>query len=69
MKTQNILIARPSNSHEMDIIKAFFEALKIKFEVAKESPYNPDFVNKIEKSQQQLTEGETVKIGLDDIWK
>ncbi|MDP4227002.1 MAG: hypothetical protein Q8907_10110 [Bacteroidota bacterium] len=69
MKTQDILIAHPSNAHEMNVIKAFFEALKIKFEVAKESPYDIKFVAKIENSRKQAAEGKTVKISLDDIWK
>ncbi len=68
MKTQNI-IAHPANAQEMSVIKAFFEALKIKFEVAKDSPYDPEFVDKIEKSRKQAAEGRTVKIDLDDIWK
>ncbi len=69
MKTQNILIAHPIDAKELNIITAFFEALKIKFEVAQESPYNPDFVAKIQKSRKQATEGKTVKIELDEIWK
>lgn len=68
MKTQNI-IAHPSNEQEMNVIKAFFEALKIKFEVANDSPYDPEFVDKIEKSRKQAAKGKTVKIDLDDIWK
>ncbi len=69
MKTQNVLIAHPSNANELGVIKAFFEALKIKFEIAEESPYSLKFVDKIHKSKQQAVEGKTVKIALDDIWK
>ena len=69
MKTQNTLIVYPSNTQELSVIKAFFEALKIKFEVAKDSPYDPEFVAKIENSRKQAAEGKTVKISLDDIWK
>ena len=69
MKTQNILIAHPTNANELGVIKAFFEALKIKFEVAKDSPYDAEFVSKIQKSRKQAAEGKTVKIALDDIWK
>jgi hypothetical protein len=68
MKTRDIIV-HPSNAQEMSVIKAFFEALKIKFEVAKDSPYDPEFVDKIEKSRKQAAEGKTVKIDLDDIWK
>lgn len=62
------IIAHPANAKEMSAIKAFFEALKIKYEVAKDSPYDPEFVKKIEKSRKQTSEGKTVKIDLDDIW-
>jgi len=68
MKQQNS-IEHPANEEEMNIIKAFFEALKIKFKVAKDSPYDPNFVDKIEKSCKQADQGKTVKIDLDDIWK
>ena len=69
MKAQNVLIAYPTNANELSVIRAFFEALKIKFEVAEESPYNAEFVAKIQKSRKQAMEGKTVKIALDDIWK
>lgn len=69
MKSQNVLIAHPTNAHELNAIKAFFEALKIKFEIAEESPYNNEFVSKIQKSRTQASEGKTVKISLDEIWK
>lgn len=61
--------AYPSNSQQMDAIKAFMKALNIKFEVANDSLYNPNFVKKIKNSQKQVKEGKTVKIDLDDIWK
>ncbi len=69
MKAQNVLIAHPTNANELSVIKAFFEALKIKFEVTEKSPYDIEFVAKIQESRQQAKEGKTVKIALDDIWK
>ena len=66
MKTQNIIV-HPANEKELSVIKAFFNALKIKFEIAKDSPYDPEFVAKINKSRKQAAEGKTVKIDLDDI--
>ncbi len=65
---QNIIV-HPSNEQEISVITAFFNALKIKFELAKESPYDPEFVAKIDKSRKQAANGETVKIDLDEIWK
>ena len=69
MKTENVVIIHPETTEQEDALKAFAKALKIKFEVAKEKPYNSDFVNKIQESRQQAKEGKTVKLGLDDIWK
>jgi uncharacterized membrane protein (DUF106 family) len=68
MEAINIKAYTADNS-QIDAIKAFMKALKIKFEVAEESPYNPEFVAKIQKSRKQAMEGKTVKIALDDIWK
>lgn len=53
----------------MGVIKAFFEALDIKFEIAEKSLYDAQFVAKIQKSREQAREGKTVKISLDEIWK
>lgn len=36
MKTQDIFIAHPQTSEQVSALKAFMQALKIKFEVAKE---------------------------------
>lgn len=67
MKTQNILIAHPSNEQEMNTIKAFFEALKIKFEVAKEPPYDPDFVAKIERGREDYKNGKGITLSMDEL--
>jgi len=68
MKTQDIIV-HPENEQQMNVVKAFFKALKIKFEVAQDSPYDPEFVAKIKNSRKQSAEGKTVKIDPDDIWK
>lgn len=62
MKTQNILIANPSDEKELSVIKAFFEALKIKFEIAQDSPYDPEFVAKIERGREDYRNGKGIKI-------
>jgi len=62
MKTQNILIAHPSDEKELSVIKAFFEALKIKFEIAQDSPYDPEFVAKIERGREDYRSGKGIKI-------
>jgi hypothetical protein len=67
MKTQNILIAHPSNEQEMNTIKAFFEALKIKFEVAKDTPYDSEFVTKIQRGREDYRNGGGITISMDEL--
>jgi hypothetical protein len=69
MKNQNILIVHPENENELTVIKAFFDALKIKFEETKEveSPYNSEFVAKIKKSKQDYIDGNFVTIEKKDL--
>lgn len=67
MKTQNIFIAHPKTTEQVNALKAFMQALKIKFEVSKEEGYNPDFVAKIEESRQQYKKGEYVSVEKKDI--
>lgn len=66
-------IVHPKNNEERKVIKAFLEALKIKFENFKNKPeegsYNPDFVATMEQSIQDAAEGKISRIKLDDIWK
>ncbi len=47
------------------------KALKIKFEINKseESPYNPEFVAKIEKSRKEFQEGKFVTVEKEDLPK
>ena len=58
-----------TDSSQIVALKAFMKALKIKFEVSKEVPYDADFVSKIGESRKQAKAGKVVKIALDDIWK
>lgn len=41
--------------------------LKIKFEVSKEKPYDPDFVARIKESRQHAKEGKTTRVKKDDL--
>ena len=50
-------------------VKALLTGFQVSYEESKSSPYNPEFVAKIEKSRQEIREGKSVKIDLDDIWK
>ncbi|QBN18496.1 DUF2683 family protein [Flavobacterium nackdongense] len=67
------IIVHPKNNKEQKVIKAFLEALKIKFENPKTKSekidYNPEFVATMERSIQDAKEGKVTRIKLDDIWK
>ena len=63
-----------SETEKLQVIKDFLNSIKVKFETKTtlkedESPYNPEFVKKIEKSRQQLKEGKVTRIKIEDLWK
>ena len=67
------ITAYTEDTSQIEAIKAVIKAFKIKYKISKaheeERHYDPDFVDKIKKSRKQASEGKTVKIDLDDIWK
>jgi glycine cleavage system protein P-like pyridoxal-binding family len=81
-KVMETIIVHPKNNEEQKVIKAFLEALKIKFEntknksertsdsiLPKQTDYDPEFVASMERSIQDAKEGKVSRIKLDDIWK
>jgi hypothetical protein len=67
MQTENIFIAHPTNEEQVNALKAFVKALKIKFEVTTEKAYNADFVEKIEKSKKEFEDGKFTRVEKDDL--
>lgn len=67
MKTQDIFIVQPTTKEQVSALKAFMQALKIKFEVSKEEDYNPEFVEKIMESKRQYENGDFISIEKKDI--
>jgi len=67
MKTKNVFIAHPKTAEQVNALKAFMQALKIKFEISREDGYDPDFIDKIEESQQQYEKGEFVSVEKKEI--
>jgi hypothetical protein len=63
-----ILIAHPENKEKLAALKAFMKALKIGFEEG-ESPYDPEFVEKINRSRDNFKAGKFKAIKTDDLWK
>jgi hypothetical protein len=67
MKAQDIYIAHPQTNDQVSALKAFMQALKIKFEVAKEESYNPDFVNKIKESREQAKKTQVTRVDKENL--
>jgi hypothetical protein len=63
------ITAYTNDDSQIDAIKAVLKALKIKFEVATEKPYNPEFVSKIQQSREQYQKGNFTVIKTEDLWK
>ncbi|GAB1415851.1 hypothetical protein MASR2M117_12570 [Paludibacter sp.] len=72
MKAINIT-AYTNDASQIEAIKAFMKALKIKFELSNEkSPYNPEFVEKIRKGDEDMKKGKGRKVTLEELdclWK
>jgi subtilase family serine protease len=62
------IIVHPKNKEQLLALKAFIKALKIDFTIEK-SPYNPEFVAKIKRSEQQMKAGKGISIAVEDLWK
>ncbi len=69
MSTSNVIIAHPVSEDKLESLKAFLKALKIKFEISKEEVYNNDFVEMIQKGDEDLKNGKGKTIDLDNLWK
>ncbi len=67
MKAINIT-AYTEDASQIEAIKAFMKALKIKFELAKESdkPYNPEFVAMVKKGDKEFAEGKGIKMSVSE---
>ncbi|SDT69616.1 hypothetical protein SAMN05216490_5041 [Mucilaginibacter mallensis] len=62
------LIAHPDNKEKLTALKAFMKTMKIRFEEEK-SPCDPEFVEKINRSNEDFKAGKSKAIKTDDLWK
>ncbi len=67
MKTENSFIIHPESIKQENALKAFAKALKMKIEVAKEKPYDPEFITKIQESRQQAKEGKVIRVEKENL--
>lgn len=61
------LIVEPKSKKQLDAIKAVLKAMEISFRKADESPYNPEFVDKIKRAEKNVKDGNFVEMGLDEL--
>ena len=67
---QAVITAHTNDISQLATIKAFFKALKIKFEVnTKEKPYNPEFVAKIKRSEEDFKNGRFTSVKAENLSK
>jgi hypothetical protein len=73
MQTQNVFIAHPATTAQINALKAFAKALNIKFEIrAGEKQYNQAFVDKILQGDEDFKAGKGKKMTIEELnglWK
>ena len=62
------LIVHPENKAQLNAVKQVLKAMRISFE-KEDKPYNPEFIAKIKKSEQNFKERKFTKIAIEDLWK
>lgn len=67
MSTSKTFVIRPENDEQEEALKAFIKALKMKFEIFGEDPYDSAFVLKIEESREDYRKGEYTRIAKEDL--
>lgn len=63
------ITVHPEDASQIEAIKAFMKALKIKFEISKEKPYNAEFVAKIKSSEEDFKNGKFTSVKAEDLGK
>jgi hypothetical protein len=64
------LIVQPKNKEQLTALKAIMKILDVDFktEKNKERSYNPEFVAKMKRGEEDIEAGRTTKIEPADIW-
>lgn len=63
------LLVYPENNKQLKALKAVMAALNVRFEKKEESPYDPEFVKKIERGKKDFEAGNYTTVNLEDLWK
>ncbi|SEK78146.1 DUF2683 family protein [Parapedobacter koreensis] len=62
-------IVHPENKAQANAIKAVLKAMNISFEKTSGKTYDPSFVKKIKKSEEEFRNGQFKSIKTEDLWK
>ena len=62
------LIVHPDSHDKLTAVKAVLKALNVDFDEAK-TKYGPEFAAKMAESEEDIKNGNTVKVALEDLWK
>lgn len=57
----------PKDQNQWNALKIIFEAMNVPFEKDEESLYNPMFVAKIRKSEEQIEEGKVTRVEKENL--
>jgi hypothetical protein len=67
------LVAHPQNEAQEKALRAIMEALQVPFETEpilnNEGPYDPEFVAKIKRSDENFKNGKYEAIKIENLWK
>ena len=61
------LIIQPKTREQLTALKAFVKAMKIDFK-SEQTPYDPEFVQKILKGREDIKSGKGIRIATEDLW-
>ena len=65
-------IVQAADAEQENVLKAFFDALKIKFEVTGEKAYNKEFVDMVIQAEDGIKKGKGKRVTseeFDNLWK
>lgn len=63
------ILIRPNSKEQIKAFEQMAKALKVPFEINKESPYKSEFVTMVKQADKDFKNGKGKKVKLDDIWK
>ncbi len=67
MKIEEVITVHPQTHDQLNALKAFMKALKIKFEIAKKSSYNPEFVEKVLQGEKDIEQGKGISFSMKEL--